>query len=293
MPSAGKAPVTPPAGKAPAGEVSKRQQKRLDDAALLEHDGAARKERVIGRLLKLLFVGFLLKLRPQKKITGPRWKAEDIKSAAMAFMGLALVVYMKLEGEAMSFHVEMTRPEAAAMLGIKVDASVNEANKAYRSLSKDVHPDKNPDCVDCPEKFRKIAAAFEVMKGGKSTDVIYLTAASFRPTTAQHPRWMIQVVRHEQEENEALERVAKVLVADGVKVGRVAPDDRSVVEKQINMRVFPPATVLYSARFGFGEVSPVFEEARERAEESGSHDLAGHVRSSVLGIFRKQLPQVP
>ncbi|XP_052805296.1 zinc finger C2HC domain-containing protein T03G11.3-like isoform X2 [Mya arenaria] len=50
-----------------------------------------------------------------------------------------------------------------ATLGIKVGATEDEVKKAYRTLAKKFHPDKNKDS-GAEEKFKEIAGAYEVLK---------------------------------------------------------------------------------------------------------------------------------
>lgn len=49
------------------------------------------------------------------------------------------------------------------VLGLKVGASEEEVKKAYKSLAKKYHPDKNSD-AGAEEKFKEIGAAYEVLK---------------------------------------------------------------------------------------------------------------------------------
>jgi len=48
------------------------------------------------------------------------------------------------------------------VLGIKQNANLNEIKSAYRSLTKQYHPDKNPS-PDANDKFSKINNAYEVL----------------------------------------------------------------------------------------------------------------------------------
>ncbi|KAK5124453.1 hypothetical protein LTR85_001670 [Meristemomyces frigidus] len=50
-----------------------------------------------------------------------------------------------------------------ALLGIEKDASDRQIKKAYRTLSKKYHPDKNPDNDTAHQKFVEIAEAYEVL----------------------------------------------------------------------------------------------------------------------------------
>lgn len=49
------------------------------------------------------------------------------------------------------------------VLGLKPGASDDDVKKAYRSLAKKYHPDKNKD-AGAEEKFKEIGAAYEVLK---------------------------------------------------------------------------------------------------------------------------------
>lgn len=49
------------------------------------------------------------------------------------------------------------------VLGLKVGASEEEIKKAYKSLAKKYHPDKNSD-AGAEEKFKEIGAAYEILK---------------------------------------------------------------------------------------------------------------------------------
>lgn len=49
------------------------------------------------------------------------------------------------------------------VLGVAPDASDATIKKAYRRMALQYHPDRNPDKPDAEEKFREIAAAYEVL----------------------------------------------------------------------------------------------------------------------------------
>ncbi len=50
-----------------------------------------------------------------------------------------------------------------ATLGVKRDASEDEIRKVYRKLAREHHPDVNPGKPEAEEKFKRIAAAYEVL----------------------------------------------------------------------------------------------------------------------------------
>ncbi|GAB6019939.1 hypothetical protein CHUAL_001470 [Chamberlinius hualienensis] len=50
-----------------------------------------------------------------------------------------------------------------AILGVPKTANINQIKKAYRSLAKEMHPDKNKDDPDAQDKFQELGAAYEVL----------------------------------------------------------------------------------------------------------------------------------
>ena len=57
-----------------------------------------------------------------------------------------------------------TRPkDYYAVLGVTSDAKAPEIKKSYRKLAKKYHPDANPDNPAAAEKFKEIAAAYDVL----------------------------------------------------------------------------------------------------------------------------------
>jgi DnaJ-class molecular chaperone len=51
-----------------------------------------------------------------------------------------------------------------AELGVKRDASADEVQKAFRKLAKELHPDKNPGNKPSEERFKRVMAAFDLLK---------------------------------------------------------------------------------------------------------------------------------
>lgn len=50
-----------------------------------------------------------------------------------------------------------------SILGVNKDANESEIKKSYRKLSKEYHPDLNPDKKDAEDKFKDIAEAYSVL----------------------------------------------------------------------------------------------------------------------------------
>jgi molecular chaperone DnaJ len=51
------------------------------------------------------------------------------------------------------------------ILGLNQGSSQEDIKKAYRKLSKEYHPDLNPDNKEAEEKFKKVVEAYEVLTG--------------------------------------------------------------------------------------------------------------------------------
>ena len=50
-----------------------------------------------------------------------------------------------------------------SILGVSRDASETDIKKAYRKLSKEYHPDLNPDNKEAEEKFKDISEAYDTL----------------------------------------------------------------------------------------------------------------------------------
>ncbi|KAI5788481.1 hypothetical protein EDC01DRAFT_660271 [Geopyxis carbonaria] len=57
------------------------------------------------------------------------------------------------------------------LLGIDKSASPKDIKKAYRTLSKKFHPDKNPDDPTASDKFREVAEAYEALSDAESRKI--------------------------------------------------------------------------------------------------------------------------
>jgi molecular chaperone DnaJ len=54
------------------------------------------------------------------------------------------------------------------VLGVKKDASADEIRKAYRTLARAHHPDKNPDNASAEAKFKEVSEAYDVLSDAKT-----------------------------------------------------------------------------------------------------------------------------
>eukprot|EP01135_Chromosphaera_perkinsii_P003961 Nk52_evm4s265 gene=Nk52_evmTU4s265 len=63
------------------------------------------------------------------------------------------------------------------VLGVKSDATKAEIRRAYRKLSLEFHPDKNPGDEEAAKNFTKIATAYEILRDdGQREDYDYMVA---------------------------------------------------------------------------------------------------------------------
>lgn len=63
------------------------------------------------------------------------------------------------------------------ILGVEKASSDSDIKKAYKKLALRWHPDKNPNCESCQEKFRAVSRAYETL-GDKSKRRLYDTTAA-------------------------------------------------------------------------------------------------------------------
>ena len=57
----------------------------------------------------------------------------------------------------------MSKKDYYESLGLTKGATAEDIKKAYRSLAKEWHPDKNPNNTEAEEKFKEISEAYEVL----------------------------------------------------------------------------------------------------------------------------------
>ena len=61
------------------------------------------------------------------------------------------------------------------ILGVDMDAPISKVKKAYRKLSREKHPDKNPDDPDAVTEFIAITKAYTIMTDPKAKESLQKT----------------------------------------------------------------------------------------------------------------------
>lgn len=170
----------------------KRQQaeRNHDEMQLLaREEQAARRQRIVMRLLRLLVVGFVIDsyrdrdAKPaakegKTKKKGSKSSSSETSSFSISqlwekvnvFGGPFLMLLFtcalfgaRIAGE--DFTPDATNHEVNLyeVLGVSSDAGVLDIRKAYKALALSWHPDKNPGCEACSTRFGKISQAYETL----------------------------------------------------------------------------------------------------------------------------------
>jgi len=85
---------------------------------------------------------------------------------------------------------EWLRKDYYRVLGVSPDAPQDDITKAYRSLARRLHPDRNPDDARAEERFKEVSAAYDVIGDAERRaqyDEIRRLAAGGNPFTATGP----------------------------------------------------------------------------------------------------------
>jgi len=179
-------------------KIKEKARKKNEFAHLDEEERIAKKQRIKDRFLRMLVVGVIMewwkgeadtnghngndkKKAPNSKETKKTKKSQtngneessftatSLKEKFDQFSGpcmLLVVILAMLYGKSMedsyspNFDASVDFYE---VMGVAPGASVMDVRKKYKSLALTWHPDKNPDCEACPEKFAAISKAYETL----------------------------------------------------------------------------------------------------------------------------------
>jgi len=228
------------------------------------------------------------------QLAGKKRSAEDqvpLKTAAMQFVeahkvpvGLVAILVITcaiiIGGENLDRGLPERQVEAEdhyGVLGVARDAQTADVKRAYKTMAKRWHPDKNPNCSSCQETFSRIAVAYETLSdeskraaydeaGGAATSE--LTSAKSVPlnkgnfdelVTFSNDVWIVQVFRpdnphcasfHPFWENQ-IQKYQHL-----VRFGRIDVTDDQAKWLPLKVRVLP--TVLkFGRHLGAVEIFPV------------------------------------
>ncbi|GIX63629.1 DnaJ protein, putative [Babesia caballi] len=154
-----------------------------------------------------------------------------------------------------------------SVMGIARDASDAQIKAKYRQLNHKWHPDKNPDCKDCKEKFMKLKAAYKILSNpelrrlydrtnGRTVEVISsatteLTEANYDELVRNSEEvWVVQVYSDDLPE---CQHFAKHWEEGANKLGRFANFGRvnallhpkTAKRLPIKVQLFPAVLILY------------------------------------------------
>ena len=95
------------------------------------------------------------------------WLQENWKVALIVTASLLLLTVVKLKEDSFN-RLRMNSAEVATSdlyeaLGITSSAQLDDIKKAYKLKAAELHPDKNPECENCAEKFNLVTKAYETL----------------------------------------------------------------------------------------------------------------------------------
>lgn len=315
-------------------DLKKQQNARKKDefTLLAEQESLAKKERIKDRFLRMLIVGYVMdfmkgdsngtngnhgsdkkkppqqKEKKQKKAASDDegWTMSDIKQKMDLFSGpflIFVIVAAVLYGKAMEDTYTPFNGEAANfydIMGIPRDSDIMNVRKKYKSLALTWHPDKNPDCKECPEKFAAISKAYETLSDVEakkaydskrtskeslgSMSSVDLTAEEFESKVLRSNEvWIVQVYDPNDGNSPGFHPIWEETAS---KLGQVARFGRIDITKQKKALNFFPQRVVITPvlfRFARGEIVETWMW-QGRTEEQGSAPLDRFVLDSFPAL---------
>jgi len=322
--SAAATPAASKAKKEPTkAELKKLEnKKRKDDFAMLaDQEWQERKQRVIDRFLQMLIIGIIMdffkgksdsssngkkaptsgKDKKPKKVSSGGDSDFNLQATITKFQGPligAVILGGILYGKAMedTYHGAAYTDDANFydVMQVPRDSSVMDVRKKYKSLALTFHPDKNPDCKECPEKFAAISKAYETLsdveakkaydsksKSSKDSASISttLTYDNFEDTVLRSNEvWYVQVYDASDSGGSfhAIWEETATKFAGVAKFGRI-----DVVKNKAALAFFPQRIVIMPVVYKFtrGEVPEQWMQPM-KSDESGTKLLAKYIRES-------------
>ena len=91
------------------------------------------------------------------------------KTTGIVIMVVFLVFYLKIKEEGNSYiNGKQAEEDLYGILELGSSATIKQIKVNYNKMVKEYHPDKNPECTICPEKFAKISRAYEILSNEES-----------------------------------------------------------------------------------------------------------------------------
>ncbi|CAE7746397.1 bacA [Symbiodinium necroappetens] len=201
-------------GKKEAAPKRKLQAKQMDAFAQMELDRQREaRQRIVERFLRLILVGFILDAlkgksaegskEPDRKKKGPNsgkgskdgsdaLSVKSIREKANTYGGPAIMVAFIVAMLAIRAAEEGYHPADQdehgfnfyEVMGLTKGVDQMEIRKAYKALALKYHPDKNPDCTECAEKFGKISKAYDTLSNPEARKVIPVRVEGLSPPAA-------------------------------------------------------------------------------------------------------------
>jgi len=223
-----------------------------------------------------------------------------IKEKWSTFSGplmLGVLVFAMLYGKAMEDTYGGSRDSEETnfydIMGLPRQTGIVDVRKKYKSLALTWHPDKNPDCKECPDKFAAISKAYETLSDvdakkaydnnraakGKfdSENSIDLTADDFEAKVLRSNEvWLVQVFEPSDGASSSFHPIWEEVSTTYKHVAKFGRIDLSKNKKATE---FLPQRVVITPqvfRFARGEITDSFTWSGSRGDdESGGRAGAG------------------
>lgn len=205
--------------------------------------------------------------RGSKKVTREKKSGiavfvETVQNNYMAVAVVLAVVFllaMKAQEESYDYRslMRMSLPNYYEVLGVERDAPKRDIKRVYYDLSKQWHPDKNPDCAECEKKFSKIAKAYEVLSDDRKrkaydnneevfdvveSDTTDLNDADFDSLVNASQPWLIQVYTNANDDSREIRDIwerTNQYYAGVINMGRILAEKNPALCKRFKVRDLP------------------------------------------------------
>lgn len=300
------------------------KEKKQDMDFLFEEEAGARKERIIKRVQRFLIFGVIMDMmqgdgsddsskkkggkKPKKGDEGMDMKKmfDQLSGPAMMFIVLiGLVAIRAGEDPYGNYGGGGDRVNYYETLGISKGASLPEIKRAYKKLALQWHPDKNPDCASCAEKFAEIGKAGDILtdpekrkaydsnrhtdtESFKSSSSVALNVENFAPVVLRSPHaWIIQVFDSRDEGSKGFQSFWEEAINSHGELAKFGRIDVSVDKEAVNF--LPTRVVIYPTVFAFvrGRFTEDFQPHNHDRDEGG-----GGIKKAFQTFISAQIPEL-